>query len=177
MSMTTMCRLVMTPLLVAAAVQSAAWAASPAADPAQRAAGAVQAATDPAQRAAGTVQAAPQVAARDSADAVQAAEAWLDHVDAGRYEESLATAAPLLRSMAGSVDQWRQFVTMARVRYSVSGQRNVVLWEPDYAAEGAPSGRYARLVFTADGTAQEVVVLVQTTAGWRVAMYAVGPRA
>lgn len=109
----------------------------------------------------------------DSAATVAAALQWLALVDAGLFEASLDSAAPLLRSMAGSAEGWRRFVEQARGRYPVSSQRALILREPAYAPEGAPPGEYVRLTFESPmpSPTRESVVLVRTASGWRVAMY------
>jgi hypothetical protein len=113
--------------------------------------------------------------AGDSAQAVTAAKAWLLLVDSAKYEASLDSAAPLLRQIVGSPAGWQQFVTMARSRYPVSGERTLVAWEPTFVPEGAPEARYARATFRSGGPggAHESIVLTLTPTGWRVAMYGI----
>jgi hypothetical protein len=107
-------------------------------------------------------------------EALRIARAWLELVDGGRYDESVAEAAPLFREMVGSGEAWGTFVRAARARYPVSGERRLVLFEPEFVPEGAPSGRYARLTLRPSETSStsETVVLAHTGDGWRVAMYA-----
>ena len=119
-----------------------------------------------------------QVAASetDSASAHRAAVSWLALVDAGLFEASLDSAAPLLRQMAGSVEGWAAFMRQARGRHPVSGTRMAIAWEPDYFPEAAPPGDYARITFESPGPprTREFVVLVRKDDDWRVAMYGLG---
>ena len=111
----------------------------------------------------------------DSLAAHRAALAWLALVDQGRWQESLDSADPLLRQMAGSAAGWQRFIEQARAHYPVSADRDVVAWEPSYTPQAGPPGDYARLVLHPRGTTtHESVVLLRTTEGWRVAMYALG---
>jgi hypothetical protein len=106
-------------------------------------------------------------------EALHVATAWLELVDAGRYDESVARAAPLFREMVGSGEGWGAFLQSARARYPVEGTRSLTLFEPEVVPEAAPPGSYARLSFqpsAAPGTT-EVIMLMHTHDGWRVAMY------
>jgi hypothetical protein len=109
----------------------------------------------------------------DSAAVQRAAQAWLLLVDSANYQASVDSAAPLFRQMVGTADGWREFVTMARRRYPVSSNRRVVQWEPAFAPDNAPAGRYARISFQSQNgqTSVESLVMVETPSGWRVAMY------
>ena len=116
---------------------------------------------------------APVATDPDSTAAQTEAIAWLALVDAGQWQASLDRAAPLLRQMTGTAQQWAEFVQGSRARYPV-GERRLVRWEPDYDAPGAPPGDYARLAFASGAGTTETIVLVRTDAGWRVAMYGLG---
>jgi hypothetical protein len=114
----------------------------------------------------------------DSATVLAAARHWLALLDSGHYAESLDSAAPLLRQMAGSTDAWRQLVGRARAGFPASPGRTLVEvnFAPDLA--GAPAGRYVRITFrVAAGSAMvnEVLALQATGQGWRVAMYGTRP--
>lgn len=106
-------------------------------------------------------------------EAVAAATEWLEMIDSERYDESVAAAAPLFRDMVGSGEAWGAFLKTARDRYPVVGARQLVLFEAEFEPEGAPAGRYARLVFQPAETLRtiETVVLVHTDGDWKVAMY------
>ena len=109
----------------------------------------------------------------DSSRAVTAALNWLTLVDSARWQTSLDSASDLFRQIVGSPANWQQFATTARSRYPVSGERALTVWEPSFSPEGAPDGRYARATFQVKGapTTRELIVLILTPTGWRVAMY------
>ncbi len=110
----------------------------------------------------------------DSAAVRVAARAWLALLDADQYEVTLDSAAPLLRQLSGSVEDWRQFLSLARGGVTAPVQRALVGSDAAPHLPGAPPGRYWQLTFAIVQGATRVlenVVLVQTPGGWRVAMY------
>jgi hypothetical protein len=116
-----------------------------------------------------------QTAEADSADAHRAALAWLALVDSGRYAASLDSAAPLLREMITSAEQWAEFLTTSREGFTVL-RRELLIAELDPSLPVVPPGRYIRLTFRITGPrseATESVVLQAQPTGWRVAMYGV----
>lgn len=117
-----------------------------------------------------------QQPASDSTRAVDAALTWLVLVDSAQWQASVESASDLFREITGSPANWQQFVTMARSRYPVSGERRLVAWDPTFAPEGAPEGRFSRAAFQSTGAhaSIESVVLILTPTGWRVAMYGIG---
>jgi hypothetical protein len=117
---------------------------------------------------------AAQWAAADSATAVPAALRWLAQLDSGQVSASLDSAAPLLRSMAGSTAAWDRFLRASRPRIGPGATRRLLGVERDPVLPGAPTGRYLRITFhvaVEDGAASETVVMAHTDSGWRVAMY------
>ena len=121
-------------------------------------------------------------AVTDSALARQAAEAWIGLIDVGNVDAAFASAAPMFRTIAGSAEAWRQFITDLRARLPVVVSRSLVTWEPVFTPSilppGAPTGPYVRLTFrrNQETVARESVVLTRVGAEWRVAMYAIsGP--
>lgn len=60
----------------------------------------------------------------DSAEVAAAARRWQAQPDSGHYAESLDSAAPLLRQMAGTTDAWRQPVSQARRGFSPNPSRS-----------------------------------------------------
>jgi len=114
----------------------------------------------------------------DSAAVLAAARRWLALLDSGHYAESLDSAAPLLRQMAGSTETWRQLVSRARLGFPAGPSRTLVEFDPAPDVTGAPAGRYVRITFrVAAGSAMvnEVLVLEETGQGWCVAMYGTRP--
>lgn len=118
---------------------------------------------------------AQNAAEADSADAHRAALAWLALVDSGRYAASLDSAAPLLREMITSPEQWAEFLAVSREGFTVL-RRELLIAELDPSLPVVPPGRYIRLTFRITGRkseATESVVLQAQPTGWRVAMYGV----
>ena len=112
----------------------------------------------------------------DTAAAHRAALAWLALVDSGAYAASLDSAAPLLRQMIASTDQWEQFLGMARAPFPNRIQRELLEAEIDPSLPVTHPGRYIRLTFRIRGLKEqttESVVLQAQSNGWRVAMYGV----
>jgi Protein of unknown function (DUF4019) len=110
----------------------------------------------------------------DTAQVLAVARRWLALLDGGHYAESLDSAAPLLRQMAGTTNAWREFVGQARSAFPPSPSRALVGLEPAPDVTGAPAGHYLRITFRVDANhavVYEVVVLQETVQGWRIAMY------
>ena len=101
--------------------------------------------------------------------------AWLALVDSGRYAASLDSAAPLLREMITSPEQWAEFLAVSREGFTVL-RRELLIAELDPSLPVVPPGRYIRLTFritSRKSEATESVVLQAQPTGWRVAMYGV----
>lgn len=126
-----------------------------------------------------TLQAAPSAAQEapvaDSAAAVEAAENWLELLDAGDFEAALSSAAPLLRDMAGSAASWASFVGMARAEFPEAPDRSLAAFDADPELAGAPAGDYRSVTFLVgqDREISERVVVVRQDGQWKVAMYGV----
>jgi hypothetical protein len=111
----------------------------------------------------------------DTANAHRAALAWLSLVDSGLYAASLDSAAPLLREMISSPEQWAEFLAVSRAGFE-SLRRELLGAEIDPSLPVAPRGRYIRFTFritSRKSEATESVVLQEQPTGWRVAMYGV----
>lgn len=118
---------------------------------------------------------AQNAAETDSAEAHRAALAWLALVDSGLYAASLDSAAPLLREMITSPEQWAEFLATSREGFATL-RRELLIAELDPSLPVVPPGRYIRLTFRITGgksEATESVVLQAQSSGWRVAMYGV----
>jgi hypothetical protein len=108
-----------------------------------------------------------------------AARPWLAALDSGRARAAYDSAAPFLRSMAGTPDRWESFVAMARPGVTRTARRERVDADTVPVLPGAPPGRYVRLVFrtvTPDAVVTETVVMQVVDGRWRVAMYGVAGR-
>ena len=115
-------------------------------------------------------------AVSDTAAAHRAARSWLALVDSGAYAASLDSAAPLLRQLIASTDQWQEYLVISRAGFSPRLQRELMEAEVDPSLPVAPPGRYIRLTFRirqARQSATESVVMQAQEEGWRVAMYGV----
>lgn len=110
----------------------------------------------------------------DSSSARAEADAWLARVDAGDFAGALERAAPFLGDIAGSPAGFGAFVRAARERFPAGPPRRLAEWQPRYAAQGAPPGAYAALLYDSESGTRETVVIVRTPQGWRVAMYMLG---
>jgi hypothetical protein len=118
---------------------------------------------------------AQNAAEADSAEAHRAALAWLALVDSGLYAASLDSAAPLLRQLITSPEQWADFLATSREGFTTL-RRELLIAELDPSLPVVPPGRYIRLTFRITGRrseATESVVLQAQPSGWRVAMYGV----
>jgi hypothetical protein len=118
---------------------------------------------------------AQNAAEADSAEAHRAALAWLALVDSGLYAASLDSAAPLLRQLITSPEQWAGFLATSREGFTTL-RRELLIAELDPSLPVVPPGRYIRLTFRITGRkseATESVVLQAQPSGWRVAMYGV----
>jgi hypothetical protein len=110
----------------------------------------------------------------DTAAAHRAALAWLALVDSGAYSASLDSAAPMLRRMIASGEQWEEFLRGARNGLGLGVIRELLEVELEPSLPVMLDGRYLRLTFRirrARRTATEAVVLQELDDGWRVAMY------
>lgn len=117
-------------------------------------------------------------AAADSAAVVDAARHWVEMLDAGETAAALDSAAPLLRQMVGSAQNWDRFLGMARADVPTPVERELIRYEADPKLEATPPGTYRRVAFRVgeDPLVTETVVMAKTDTGWRVAMYGVrGP--
>ena len=108
----------------------------------------------------------------DSALVALAAD-WLRLLDEQKYDESLDRAAPLLKRMAGSVEQWESFLARARPEMTVDMQRTVLDVDHDPDVGPAPEGDYVAITFRPSDPAAKVetVTLVETEKGWAPVMY------
>lgn len=112
----------------------------------------------------------------DTAAAHRAARSWLALVDSGAYAASLDSAAPLLRQLIASGDQWHEYLVISRAGFTSRLHRELMEVEVDPSLPVAPPGRYIRLTFRirqARKSATESVVMQAQDEGWRVAMYGV----
>lgn len=110
----------------------------------------------------------------DTAAAHRAARAWLALVDSGAYAASFDSAAPALRQMVSSGEQWEEFLRTSRDGFETGLTRDLIEVELEPSLPLALEGRALRLTFRirrARRAATESVVLQEQVDGWRVAMY------
>ncbi len=114
--------------------------------------------------------------AQDEAPAAEqsAALAWLDLVDAGRYQESWREAAQLFRDQMPA-ENWSRLVAGVREPIGTLKSRRLQSSREAGALPGAPDGDYMILQFLSSfankAHAQERVTLMREGAEWRVAGY------
>jgi len=107
--------------------------------------------------------------------AVKAAEAWLELVDRGEYEESWNEAATLFKS-AVTVDQWQQALNASRKPVGEKKSRKIRSAKYTTSLPGAPDAEYVVIQFDASfskkKTAVETVTPMKDGDGnWRVSGY------
>lgn len=88
-------------------------------------------------------------------------------------------AQVLLQQMAGSAQNWRNFVSQARADVPKPIERELFEYEPHPDLGAAPAGEYRSVGFRVgtDSLMTETVVLTSTDEGWKVAMYGIlGPQ-
>lgn len=110
---------------------------------------------------------------RESA-ALEAAQAWLAHVDAGEYEASWKDSAKLFRE-AVSAAQWKASAEAARRPFGKLVSREVSSAQLTSSLPGAPDGTYVviqyRSVFQNKQGAIETVTPMLDGGEWRVSGY------
>lgn len=111
----------------------------------------------------------------DSSRVVETSLAWLSILDQGLADVALDSAAPLLRSIVGSPENWEQMIQLARRDFVAPVDREVIAFEAQARPPGVPPGEYSSVTFRVASLERimETVVLVLTPTGWRVAMYGV----
>jgi len=118
---------------------------------------------------------APAPVADDQKPAVEAAQAWLARIDAGRYGESWREASASFQKAISETD-WTRALTGARQPLGACASRS--LRQAKSAAElpGAPDGQYVVMEFDAafanKQKASELVTFMRDPDGaWRAAGY------
>lgn len=114
--------------------------------------------------------------AREQTDqAVAAAKAWLDLVDAEKYKESWAQAAPLFKERVSEED-WAKMVAGARGPLGARKTRELIGAIDTKTLPGAPDGEYVviqfKTAFQNKAEAVETVTPMKDEKGvWRVSGY------
>lgn len=111
----------------------------------------------------------------DAAPAMAAAQAWLIHVDAGRYAQSWDESAALFRDSIGKV-QWQNKLDSLRTPLGVVITRKIL--RADYAQklEGVPDGEYVVIQFETrysnrPQAIETVTPMREKDGSWKVAGY------
>lgn len=117
-------------------------------------------------------------AATPLAVAQEAAEAWLAHVDADRYEASWEAAAEPLRQQV-SQTQWEQ--AGRQVRQQVGAIRGRTLEDARHTTDipQAPPGEYVVLIyrtsFERGSATEQLIMMLEDDGAWRAVGYFVRP--
>lgn len=123
--------------------------------------------------------AAGSVVAADEPDleqeAIEAAEAWLELIDAGKYDESWDNAAEYFKRVVKQ-EKWREMAAAARGPLGDVLSREVKATEYRTTLPGAPDGEYVVIQFATSfenkKTAVETVTPMRDRDGtWRVSGY------
>jgi len=113
---------------------------------------------------------------QDAEDAAQkSAEAWLDLVDEGRYDESWEEAASLVKTSV-TKDDWGRSIASARRPLGKLVSRTVKSRTYAETLPGAPDGRYVVIqydtTFENKKSAMETITpMMDSDGGWRVSGY------
>lgn len=107
--------------------------------------------------------------------AVEAAEAWLGLVDAGKYKESWSEAAPFFKERVGE-EEWVKMVSLARTPFGALKSRELMNVRYLTSLPGAPDGEYVVIQFKTSfenkAEAVETVTPMKDDKGtWRVSGY------
>jgi hypothetical protein len=115
-------------------------------------------------------------ASRDGQDeAIDAAEVWLQLIDAAKYDDSWRTAAPYFKQAVKQED-WVQMMTAVRQPLGKTVARELKSTEHRTELPGAPDGEYVIVQFSTSFenkiSAVETVTPMRTGDGtWRVSGY------
>jgi uncharacterized protein len=123
--------------------------------------------------------AAPAAAQTPAEQAAREVAAWLQGIDAGRYEESWQGLAAPVRGMAPA-EQWAASLRQGRAAYPGTVlSRTLVSAQAMPQPAGAPPGEYARMVFSTTfsggAVARETVAALKEGDAWRAVGYFIAP--
>lgn len=109
----------------------------------------------------------------------EAAESWLELLDAEDFAKTWEEAASFFQESIGE-DEWVQQVTTIRQQTGEVEDRDYVASESETDPDGVPEGEYVNIQYQSEfgtaGAAAEVVVLVhEEERGWRVVGYFLQP--
>jgi hypothetical protein len=114
--------------------------------------------------------------AADIAAARQVAEAWIQLLDQGRFDEAYQQMGPTARRQI-SQQQWREQLKATREK---SGKLDSRIFQyPNFTTtlRGAPAGEYVVLnylcTFASHRSSPETIVMAKGAAGWHVAGFSV----
>jgi hypothetical protein len=107
--------------------------------------------------------------------AIEAAEAWLAQVDAGKYGDSWDQAAVLFKSVL-TKEQWVVSLNSVRKPLGAVKKREVLKATPMTNPPGAPAGEYLVIQFSTDfankqGAVETVTPMREEGGDWRVSGY------
>ena len=118
------------------------------------------------------------------AAARSAAEAWLAHVDAGKYGKSWEEAAEPFKSQL-TRDQWKKAVEQVEAQYGTPQSRPFDEGAYTTSLQNAPEGRYVRLIYDAQyanpgadqsvHSMRELVVMMREDDAWKAIGYRARP--
>lgn len=108
-------------------------------------------------------------------DALKAAEAWLELVDQGKYDESWDSAARLFKG-AMTKEDWGKSLTGVRFPLGRVESRKVTLKQYATVLPGAPDGEYVVLQFESSfenksKAVETVTPMKEPDGAWRVSGY------
>jgi predicted membrane-bound mannosyltransferase len=140
-----------------------------------------QAPQPPSTNAPPPIQPAPPIPANaphaaDIKAARAAAEAWIQLLDSGRFDQAYEQMGQAARAQI-SQDEWKARLKTARARSGKLESR--IFQNTDYTTQvkGAPVGQYVVLeyicTFATHDTARETIVMAKNNMGWHVAGFAV----
>jgi hypothetical protein len=112
-----------------------------------------------------------------TAEAVSAAEVWIDLLDSGEVNKSWSEASQVFRGAVTSV-AWAAAVSGARAPFMPLGERSLESSEYSTTIPGAPPGEYAIIQFrtrAGEGAVVETVVMMLEVSAWRTAGYFIHP--
>jgi DNA-binding CsgD family transcriptional regulator len=115
----------------------------------------------------------PQTLREAESAALGGARAWVALLDAGRWDESLRTSAPMFQSIGP--EQWKATIEPLRQSLGPVSTRVFKSAARTNSLPGVPVGEYEIIEFSTRfatrDAAVETVVLSRETAGWKVAGY------
>lgn len=100
----------------------------------------------------------------------QAAEAWIQLLDQGKFDQAYQQLGPEAKKI--SQEQWREQLAATRRKYGKLDSR--IFQDTDYTTtlRGAPAGQYVILdylcTFVSHRSSPETVVMAKTGTGWKV---------